>query len=369
MIRRNFFRLTAGAGLAAAPALAAPESDAADRQVIAAGDGIPHSTRAYTQLLSRLAAEPDSYSQKGVVEALEKKFAALLGKEYAVFLPTGTLANHLAVRILAGDRRRVLVQKDCHLYNDCGDCVQSLSGLNMVPLDAMTLDAVEAEMNRAATGRVVTSVGALQIESPVRRRSGQMVDFEEMRKICDYLRERKVGLHLDGARIFLGSAYTGIPVKQYAALFDTVYVSLYKYFNAASGAVLAGPKALLENLYHTRRMFGGGLHQAWPFAAVALHYAEGFESRFRSAVDCSEKVIAAMQKDSNYEIERIPQGTNLFRFRVRGVNAAIYQQRLESAGVSARAPESGEWYTLAVNETWNRMSPEEILSAFRKALG
>jgi threonine aldolase len=369
MKRRNFFQLTASAGLAATPALAAPEGDAADRRVIAAGDGIPHSTRAYAQLLSRLDVEPDVYSQKGAVEALEKKFAALLGKEHAVFLPTGTLANHLAVRILAGGRKRVLVQKDCHLYNDCGDCVQSLSGLNMVPLDAMTLEAVEAEVNRAATGRVLTSVGALQIESPVRRRSGQMVDFEEMRRICGYLRERKVGLHLDGARLFLAPAYTGIPVKQYAALFDTVYVSLYKYFNAASGAVLAGPKPLLENLYHTRRMFGGGLHQAWPFAAVALHYAEGFENRFRSAVDCSEKVIAAMQKDSNFEIERIPQGTNLFRFRVRGVNAAIYQQRLESAGVSARAPESGEWYTLAVNETWNRMPPEEILSAFRKALG
>lgn len=369
MKRRNFFRVTASAGIAAAPAMPAPEGQSTDRQVIAAGDGIPHSTRAYSQLLNRLNVEADSYSQKGVVEALEKKFAALLGKEYAVFVPTGTLANHLAVRILAGDRRRVLVQKDCHLYNDCGDCVQTLSGLNMVPLETMTLQAVEEQVNRIAGERVRTSIGALQIESPVRRRLGQMVDFAEMRRICEYLRERKVGLHLDGARLFLGAAYTGVAVKDYAALFDTVYVSMYKYFNAAGGAILAGPKDLLENLFHTRRMFGGGINQTWPYAAVALHYAEGFEGRFRSAVDCSEKVIAVLQKDSNFEIERIPQGTNIFRFRVRGVNAAIYQQRLESAGITTRAPASGEWYLLSVNETWNRLPAAEIVDAFRKALG
>ena len=89
------------------------------------------------------------------------------------------------------------------------------------------------------------------------------------------------GLHLDGARLFLESAYAARPVKEYAALFDTVYISMYKYFNAASGALLAGPKTLLAGLYHTRRMFGGGLHEVWPFAAVALHYLDGFEARFR----------------------------------------------------------------------------------------
>ncbi|MBL8230693.1 MAG: hypothetical protein JNL98_19530 [Bryobacterales bacterium] len=370
MHRRNFFQMAAATGIAAAPAMPAPEADAgADPQVIAMGDGIPHSTRQYSQLLAKLEIEADNYSQNGVVGTLEKKFASLLGKEYAVFLPTGTLANHLAVRMLAGNRRRVLVQADSHLYNDCGDCAQTLSGLNLAPLSAMTLEAVESEMNRAATGRVASPVGALQIETPVRRRTGQMVDFGEMRKICGYLRERNVGLHLDGARLFIGSAYTGVSANEYAALFDTVYVSLYKYFNAASGAVLAGPKTLLENLFHTRRMFGGGLHHAWPFAAVALHYLEDFEQRFRKAVECSEKVIAVLAKDANFEIERIPQGTNLFRFRVRGVNAAIYQQRLESAGVSTRAPESGEWYTLAVNETWNRLPPDQIVTVFRNALG
>ena len=107
------------------------------------------------------------------------------------------------------------------------------------------------------------------------------------------------------------AAYTKRTVKEYASLFDTVYVSMYKYFNAASGAVLAGPKSLLADLYHTRRMFGAGLHRAWPFAAVALHYMPGFEARFAKAVDASEKVIAALSKDPAFAVERVANGTNI----------------------------------------------------------
>ena len=143
-------------------------------------------------------------------------------------------------------------------------------------------------------------VGAISIESPVRRTNGQVFDFEEMKKICAYCRTRQIGTHLDGARMFLASAYTGISPAQYAALFDTVYVSMYKYFNAASGAVLAGSKALLSDLYQTRRMFGGGLQQVWPFAAVALRFIDGFEERFRKAADTADEVIRLLTVDSHF---------------------------------------------------------------------
>src|SRR6266704_1958226 len=82
-----------------------------------------------------------------------------------VWLPTGTLANHLAVRLLAGEKRRVLVQQECHLYNDCGDCCQTLSGLHMVPLApgkaTFTLEDVERERDRGASGRVSVPIGAM----------------------------------------------------------------------------------------------------------------------------------------------------------------------------------------------------------------
>jgi threonine aldolase len=226
---------------------------------------------------------------------------------------------------------------------------------------------VERAAYDASLGRVETPIGAIQIETPVRRRHGERFDFEEMKKVAAWARAHNVGLHLDGARLFLESAYAARPVREYAALCDTVYISMYKYFNAASGAVLAGPKALLAGLYHTRRMFGGGLPQVWPFAAVALHYLDGFEARFRAARDAAERVIAALGKDSNFGLERIPNGTNIFRLRVFGVNAPVYQHRLDNAGIRAGNP-TGDWFHIQVNETWTRRPAMEIAERFRGAL-
>ncbi|MGI8990788.1 MAG: threonine aldolase family protein [Bryobacteraceae bacterium] len=347
-----------------------------ESRVYAYGDGIAQTPDDYARLLARLtstsAMAADDYSRGGVVQEIEAKMASLLGKETAVWLPTGTLANHLAVRMLAGAKRRVLVQAESHLFNDCGDCAETLSGLHLIPLApgraTFTLEDVERAANESSLGRVATPIGAIQIETPVRRRRGERFDFGEMTKIAAWARKRGIGLHLDGARLFVETAYAERHAGDYAKLFDTVYVSLYKYFNAASGAVLAGPKPLLADLYQTRWMFGGGLQQVWPFAAVALHYVDGFDARFRSAVDDSERVLQALGADANFELERVPNGTNVFRMRVPNVNAPVYQQRLESAGVSARDP-VGEWFTLQVNETWTRVPAAEIAGRFRKALG
>jgi threonine aldolase len=371
MQRRRFFATP----LAAWQLAAAEPEPVADPRVYAIGDGLRLTTEEYAALLAKLAASGgiarDDYSRLGNVEELETRMAAVLGKEAAVWLPTGTMANHLAVRLLAGDRRRVLVQSESHLYNDCGDCAQTLSNLTLIPLApgraTFTLEEVERAAYDSVSGRVVTPIGAIQIESPVRRRQGERFDLEQMQKIAAWARTRKIGLHLDGARIFLESAYTGHPVKEYAALFDTVYVSLYKYFNAAAGAILAGPKDLLSGLYHTRRMFGGGLPHVWPYTAVALHYLDGFEQRFRRGVEASERVIADLSKDGNFAIERIQAGSNIFRLRVFNVNAPVYQQRLDAAGITAPAP-AGDWFAMQVNETWGAIPAEAIAARFRKGL-
>jgi threonine aldolase len=371
MRRRNFLATPLAAAFDVAAADPAP-----DDRVDATGDGIHHTPAEYTKLLARLTEgggmEPDSYSLGGVVAKLETRMAAILGKESAVWLPTGTLANHLAVRLLAGTKRRVLVQADSHLFNDEGDCAQTLSALHLVPLArgkaTFTLKDVESAAYDAQEGRVLTPVGAIQVETPVRRHQGEHFDWDEMKRVCAWARGHNVGLHLDGARLFLESAYTGRSVKEYSALFDTVYVSLYKYFNAAAGAILAGPKLLLADLFHTRRMFGGGLPHVWPYAAVAMHFLDGFEARFRKAVDTSEAVIQTLSKNPNFGIERIPNGTNIFRLRVFNVNAPVYKMRLFDAGVTTGEP-ANEWFSIQVNETWCRANAAEIARRFVQALG
>ena len=363
MQRRGFL----GTPLAA---LAAENGSIARRDtVFAYGDGIPHTPSEYAKLLLELGDNiaVDDYSRGGVVEKLERQMADALGKEYAVWLPTGTLANQLAVRILTGQRRRVLVQAESHLYRDCGDCSQTLSDLNLVALGrgsaTFSLDEVKAAEEDAGGGRVVSPIGAIQIESPVRRQRGARFDFETMQKVSAWARERGIGMHLDGARIYLEAAYTGRSVKEYAALFDTVYVSQYKYFNAASGAILAGPKALLENLFHTRRMFGGSVAHAWPYAAVTLHYLEGFEGRMRKAVENSERAFAILGK--TVKLERVENGTNILRMQVK--SPETYRAKLAAAGIQLSPPSSG-WFQVQVNETWARRDGEWLATTFQRHL-
>ena len=347
-----------------------------DRVVHTSGDGIGITPREYAALLNRLCQgreiADDNYLLGGEVESFERQWATLLGKESAVFMPSGTLANQLALRVLAGPKRRVIVPEMSHIYNDTGDACQTLSGLTLMPLApgraTFTRADVEAVLTRTAGGRVATDVGAIVIESPIRRLSGQMFDWDEAKRIAALARDEGIAMHLDGARLFIASAYTGITPAQYAAEFDTVYVSLWKYFNCGMGAILAGPKRALDGMFHVRRMFGGNLATGWNAAVVARHFMDGFEDRLKSAVKVSETFYAALSKHPRLAIERIPNGTNLTRVTFKGINAADVAKRLTERGVAMSGPAKPATITLAVNETWNRLSAAELIEAFEKSL-
>ena len=340
------------------------------------GDGLGLSPAQYAQQLSQISEErgidSDSFSLGGVVEELETEFARVLGKERAIFLPTGTLANHMAVRALADGPSRVIVQDESHFYRDEGDCAQTLSNLTLIPLApgraTFTIDEVQRVLDQSRSGRVRTPVSVISIESPVRRKQGETFDPTELRQIIDLAREEGIRLHLDGARMFLEAAYTGQGIRELSQPFDTVYVSLYKYFNAASGAILAGSRELLDGMYHERRMFGGGLPRAWPFAAVALHYLPGFLDRFSRAVRNSEEVIRTLEAHDAFTLRRIPAGTNLFWLQSHGVDPDQLRSRLMDRGILMSEPQ-GDRILVGVNETWNRMTVDELSAAFVDALG
>jgi threonine aldolase len=351
-----------------------------DRIVQFRSDGLGLSASAYARLLAGIADTRgialDDYSRGGVVAELEARMAALLGKEAAIFLPSGTLANHLAVRLLAQRGRRVLVQQESHLWNDEGDCATQLSGLTLIPLAPGRAGFTLAEVEEAVAGppemRVAVPVGAISIETPVRRVAGEAFDPAELRAISAFARGRGIGLHLDGARLLLEAAYTGIAPADTAALFDTVYVSLWKYLNAASGALLAGPRALIDDLYHQRRMFGGSLPHAWPYAAVALYFLYGFVERFAQAVAAADEFFIALGAHRRVSIERPAMATNVTILRVNAEDAVSLPQRLLAHGVAIRAPRQasrhGAEFALHTNETILRRPVGELLDAFLAAL-
>jgi threonine aldolase len=226
---------------------------------------------------------------------------------------------------------------------------------------------VERMLARTASGRVAADVGAIAIESPVRRLSGQMFDWGEAQRLTAFARERGIATHLDGARLFIASAYTKIAPKEYAAAFDTVYVSLWKYFNCGQGAILAGPKRVLEGMFHVRRMFGGNLAAGWPAALVARHYMDGYIDRLQTAIRISEDVFAALSRHPRVSIERIPNGTNLTRWTLRGIDGRTVAQRLAAAGIRFPNAAAGV-VTVAVNETWTRQPAADLMRALERAL-
>jgi threonine aldolase len=380
MSRRSFVEslgVTAAAGwIAPAHGVSGSEPAEPDARVVRmSGDGVGLSPRAYASLLAKLTERSeiveDSYLLGGEIEKLERLWAELLSKERAVFMPSGTLANQLALRALAGEKRRVLVPETSHIYNDTGDASQTLSGLTLIPLGpgkaTFTCAEVQAVLDRTASGRVAAEVGAIVVESPVRRLSGQMYEWEEMQRLSAFARERGIGLHLDGARLFIASAYTGISPARYAALFDTVYVSLYKCFNSGIGAMLAGPRSILDGMFHTRRMFGGSLASAWPAAIVAAHYAEGYLDRLRAAVQVSEEFYASLARNPSFAIERVPGGTNLARVTIESGDREGFARRLAERDVLLPARLSDP-LTVAVNETWARVSASELTRAFEDSV-
>ena len=208
-------------------------------------------------------------------------------------MPTGTLANHMAVRALAGGPSRVIVQDESHFYQDEGDCAQTLSNLTLVPLAAgratFTADEVQQVLDQThGRARVIACRS-----SPSRRRCAASRARPSTPRRCRRSSRSRGARHPAAPRwrapVPAGRLHRRVRRRTTRQPFDTVYVSLYKYFNAASGAILAGPRELLDGMYHGRRMFGGGLPSAWPFAVVALHYLTGFADSLRKAVRITEE--------------------------------------------------------------------------------
>ena len=133
-----------------------------------------------------------------------------------------------------------------------------------------------------------------------------------MRRITSVAREHGVGTHLDGARLYMMAAATGTPAAEYAALFDTVYVSLYKYFGAPFGGLLAGTAEFCEGLFHARRMFGGGLSQALGGGGAGPARGRRLRGTVRGAMAHARTVFAGVNELSKVTVCELEHGSNIF---------------------------------------------------------
>jgi threonine aldolase len=357
-------------GAAPSPAPAAGQATDMDTLVLLAGDSLPRNPAAeparLQALMDRHAKAGDSYLLGGAVTELEAKFSALLGKEDTVFMPTGTLANHIAVRLLCGEHRHALVQQESHVYRDESNTVTTLSGINLVPLApgkaAPTVEEIAGAIERAEVGPYPIKVGAIALESPVRRAQGATLTPALVAEIAKLARAKKIPMHLDGARLLLMSGMGGFRVKDYCAHFDTVYVSLYKYLGSPFGGVLSGPKPLMAKARELRHVFGGTIYHGWQAALPALDALDGAEERYARVRAAGERLLAALERTPGFKVRRIENGSNLAVLEIGPERLAGLEERLQKANVRLSKLNEGK-AQLGFNESILRRDTDYLLKA------
>lgn len=292
------------------------------------------------QLLADLAAwtdpelEVDRYGTGPLIADFEAQIAALLGKEAALFLPSGTMAQPIALRIWAErtGRRAVAFHPTCHLEIHEQDGYRLLHGLR-----GILVGNRHQLLTRADLDRLHEPVAALLLELPQREIGGQLPSWEELEAQCAWARERGAALHLDGARLWECRPFYGRDYAEIAGLFDSVYVSFYKILGGIAGAALAGPADLIAEARLWQRRQGGNLVHLFPYVLSARKALADRLDRIETYVAHAQAVAAAIAGLPGITLMPQPPQTNMFHMFIRGERAVLERALLEVAA------ETGVW--------------------------
>lgn len=207
------------------------------------------------------------------VNRLEEETAALLGKERALFVPTGSMGNEIGAAIQGRPGDAILLHRDSHMVRTEGAAVTQLLRRTFHLMDGdrgrLRAEDVAAALDAAPKG--AGGVALVEMENTQNWGSGAIYPLPRLTAVAAAARERKFPVHLDGARLWNASAATGIALSSYAAAADTVMVCFSKGLGAPIGSAIAGSRAAIEEARLVRRMFGGGMRQAGIVAAGATY--------------------------------------------------------------------------------------------------
>lgn len=286
----------------------------------------------------------DWYGVGGVVEELEAEVAGLLGKPAAVFMPSGTMAQQIALRVHADDRgrRTVLLHPTAHPVMHEGGAAGRLHDLHLRPVGSAGAPLTTADLDDVAE-----PAAALLVELPQREIGGTLLTWEELVAQTTWARDRAMAVHMDGARLWECGPFYDRPYDEIAGLFDSVYVSFYKGLGAISGACLAGEEAMVAQAREWRQRHGGTLFGMWPLAASALAGLRLRLDRMAAYRDHAVAIAAAVADLDGVEV-RVPPVTAFMHLEVRTTEAAW------KAATRALAAEEGIW-TWGGSQTTERL--------------
>ena len=244
-------------------------------------DTVTRPTPAMRKAIAEAVVGDDVLGDDPTVIALQEKVAAIMGKEAACFVPTGTMANQTAIRAQTEPGDEVIAHQDSHIIHYETGSPAALSGVMIRPLsgNAGLFDAID--VNEAVRTDSVHSPHSalLLIENTQNRGGGAVWPLAQVERVSKAGRAHGLRVHLDGARIWNACAATGLEPKEYARHFDTVSCCFSKGLGAPAGSAVAGDKATIARVARFRKMFGGTMRQSGVLAAAAIHAIDHHRSR------------------------------------------------------------------------------------------
>lgn len=242
-------------------------------------DTVTRPSAAMRKVIAEAEVGDDVLGDDPTVAALEGIAAELLGKEAALFFPTGTMANETALCIHTRPGTEVIVEANAHFFDWEVGGPAALAGVQLRPLPTpdglLTAAQVEAALRPAYQIRTA----AICVENTHNGAGGKVMPVEQLRAIADVARRHALPLHLDGARLWNASAATGVPEAEFSALADTVMVSLSKGLGCPVGSLLAGTRDQMSAARWVRRRLGGGMRQSGILAAAGIYAIRNHRAR------------------------------------------------------------------------------------------
>jgi threonine aldolase len=298
-------------------------------------DTITQPTPEMRQAIAQAEVGDDVLGDDPTVQALEAEVAARLGKAAAVYMPSGTMTNQVALRVHTEPGDEVILDADAHVYYYEGGGPAALSGV-MCRLIAghhgiFSADDVRAVLRPANPHFPRTRLVCL--ENTHNRGGGRIFPLEDIQAIAGLCRDRGLKLHLDGARFWNACVATGLSPAAYAAPFDTISVCFSKGLGAPVGSALVGSVEDIDRARRFRKLFGGGMRQAGILAAGALYALHHHYDRLAEDHAHAQELAQALAAIPGVAIDPADVQTNIVVFQIPGRDAVQVSQQLDAAGV------------------------------------
>ena len=278
-------------------------------------------TRPSPEMRAAIAAAPvgdDQYGDDPTVNALQERVAALLGKEAALWLPSGTMANQVALRTLTRPGDDVIVSREAHaVWHEAGGSAAN-AGVQLTEIGARGVFTAK-EFVAAIKPRdhpIYPPTTLVEIENTHNRSGGVVFPQDEVVRICAEARGAGITSYLDGARLWNVAAATGIPLHELAAPFALVAVSLSKGLGAPGGSLLAGARDAVVRAMHHRRMMGGAMRQVGIFAAAGIFALDNNLARLVDDHANARLIAERLARSSRIAIDPETVQTNILVFRL-----------------------------------------------------